>query len=228
MDQPTLEIISLMPIIQSSFISVETLQNALVMFGYPAVILFIFIESTGIPFPGETMLLLASFYAAVDHRLQIPIVIACAALGAIVGDNLGYHFGKTGGRALMERFGHILRIKPSHMKRAELFFQKHGNKTVFFGRFISVLRTWAAFLAGMHRMDWRTFMIYNATGGILWALLVGLFGFYMGGVFQNNFAEVEHLAKRLGWISTLIIIAVCLVVGLIIWLRRKRHLKELA
>lgn len=89
----------------ASLISVQTLQEALNILGYPAVTLFVMIESSGIPFPGETMLLLASFYAAIDQQLQLPIIIACAALGAIVGDNLGYYAGCTGGRALVERFG---------------------------------------------------------------------------------------------------------------------------
>src|SRR3989449_11751303 len=86
----------------AALISLQTLQNALQVLGYPAVQLFILIESAGVPFPGETMLLLASFYAAIDHQLQLPIIIACAAAGAIVGDNLGYYVGSTGGRAFVE------------------------------------------------------------------------------------------------------------------------------
>src|SRR5216683_99285 len=89
----------------AALISLATLQNALNSYGYVAVALFVMIESSGIPFPGETMLLLASFYAAIDQHLQLPIIIASAALGAIVGDNLGYYAGRTGGRALVERFG---------------------------------------------------------------------------------------------------------------------------
>src|SRR6266702_2520618 len=116
----------------AALISLQTLQDALHTFGYPAVTLFIMIESMGVPFPGETMLLLASFYAAVDHHLQIPIVIACAALGAILGDNLGYYIGRTGGRALVQRFGRYIFLKPAHLDYAEKFFAKHGNKTVFF------------------------------------------------------------------------------------------------
>src|SRR5712692_9286226 len=101
----------------AALISLQTLQNALNIFGYPAVVLFIMIESTGIPFPGETMLLLASFYAAVDHQLQIALVIACAAGGAILGDNFGYYIGRTGGRAFAERFGRYFFLKPEHLDR---------------------------------------------------------------------------------------------------------------
>src|SRR2546422_3724488 len=111
----------------AALISLQTLQNVLNFLGYPAVALFIMIESTGIPFPGETMLLLASFYAAVDHHLQIPIVIACAALGAIIGDNFGYYIGRVGGRPFVERFGRYFFVKPHHLDRAERFFAKHGD-----------------------------------------------------------------------------------------------------
>ncbi|HYT37850.1 MAG TPA: DedA family protein, partial [Ktedonobacteraceae bacterium] len=131
----------------AALISLATLQNALNNFGYAAVALFIMIESSGIPFPGETMLLLASFYAAVSHQLQIPVVIACAAFGAIIGDNIGYLIGRTGGRAFIVRYGKYVFIKPEHLALAEAYFAKHGNKTVFFGRFIALLRAWAAFLA---------------------------------------------------------------------------------
>src|SRR5437763_10605839 len=99
----------------AALISLETLQNALHILGYPAVMLFIMIESSGIPFPGETMLLLASFYAAIDHQLQLPFIIACAAFGAILGDNIGYYIGRTGGRAFAERFGHYVFLKPAHL-----------------------------------------------------------------------------------------------------------------
>src|SRR3989442_15074528 len=136
----------------AALISLATLQNALNSFGYAAVTLFIMIESSGIPFPGETMLLLASFYAAVSHQLQIPLVIACAAFGAIIGDNIGYLIGRTGGRALVKRYGKYFFVKPEHLDRAEKFFAKHGDKTVFFRRFIAVLRAWAAFLAGLNHM----------------------------------------------------------------------------
>src|SRR5690348_2446071 len=122
----------------AALISLATLQNALNNFGYAAVALFVMIESSGIPFPGETMLLFASFYAAIDQKLQIPWIIACAALGAIVGDNIGYTVGRTGGYKLVRRFGRYLFLKEKHLERAERFFARHGDKTVFFGRFIAV------------------------------------------------------------------------------------------
>ncbi len=205
----------------AALISLETLQNALHVLGYPAVTLFIMIESSGIPFPGETMLLLASFYAAIDHQLQLPLIIACAAVGAIAGDNIGYYVGRTGGRAFVERFGRYLFLKPRHLDRAEKFFQKYGNKTVFFGRFIAILRTWSAFLAGVNQMPWRTFLIYNAAGGIAWAIFYGTLGYLAGWIFHDNFAQVEHLARTISWIGVATIILAALATFFFVRWRRK-------
>ena len=207
----------------AALISLATLQNALNTFGYAAVALFVMIESSGIPFPGETMLLLASFYAAVSHQLQIPVVIACAAFGAIIGDNIGYLIGRTGGRAFVVRYGKYVFIKPEHLARAEAYFAKHGNKTVFFGRFIAVLRAWAAFLAGINHMNWRTFLFYNAAGGILWATLYGTLGYIAGRFFHDNFAQVERLATTLGWLGTGLIVVAVLTVLFVIRMRRHKH-----
>lgn len=207
----------------AALISLQMLQNALNILGYPAVTLFIMIESAGIPFPGETMLLLASFYAAIDHHLQLPIIIACAALGAIVGDNIGYYAGRTGGRALITRFGKYVFVKQKHLDYAERFFAKHGNKTVFFGRFISILRTWSAFLAGINHMPWRTFLIYNAAGGIVWAIIYGTLGYLAGRFFHDNFAQVEHFASITGWIGGGIIVTLVVLIVIIFRIRRKRR-----
>lgn len=198
------------------------LRDALNTLGYPAVTLFIMIQSSGIPFPGGTMLLLASFYAATTNRLQIPIIIACASLGAIVGDNIGYRIGRTGGKAVIERYGRYIFLKPGHLERAERFFVKHGNKAVFFGRFIAVLRTWTAFLAGVNHMNWRIFFIYNVASGILWATIYGLLGYYAGRVFYSNFSMVERLVKTVSWsLAGLIALVVAIIVA-VIYIRRKR------
>jgi membrane protein DedA with SNARE-associated domain len=206
----------------AAFISLATLQDALNTYGYAAVAFFIMVESSGIPFPGETMLLLAAFYAAVSHQLQIPLVIACAAFGAIIGDNFGYLFGRTGGRAFVERYGKYVLIKPEHLNLAETYFAKHGNKTVFFGRFVALLRAWAAFLAGMNHMNWGTFLFYNATGGIVWATIYGLLGFIAGHFFHDKFAQVERLAATLGWFGTALFIIAVLAIIVLIRLRRYR------
>ncbi|HLX56717.1 MAG TPA: VTT domain-containing protein [Ktedonobacteraceae bacterium] len=208
----------------AALISLQTLQNLLSVIGYPAVALFIMIESAGIPFPGETMLLLASFFAATNHQLQIPFVIACAALGAIVGDNLGYLAGRTGGRALALRFGKYIFLKPEHLDYAEKFFAKHGDKTVFFGRFIAVLRAWAAFLAGINHMRWSKFLIFNAAGGIIWAIIYGTLGFLAGRVFHDNFTQVEHIASAISWIGAAVLVLIGIGLFILFRIRRKRHM----
>jgi membrane protein DedA with SNARE-associated domain len=208
----------------AALISLQILQDALRAWGYLAVMIFIMIESAGIPFPGETMLLLASFSAAtIVPQLHIGLIIAFAALGAIIGDNIGYYIGRTGGRALVERYGRYVFLKPQHLKRAEQFFEKHGNKTVFFGRFIAVLRTWAAFLAGVNHMRWLTFLFYNAAGGILWAFIFGTIGFVAGRVFHDNFAQVEQIARDISWIGAVVIVVVVVGAYLLIRFRRARR-----
>jgi membrane protein DedA with SNARE-associated domain len=211
----------------AALISLQTLQEALAVFGYPAVTFFIMIESMGVPFPGETMLLLASFYSAIDSRLQIPIVIACAALGAILGDNIGYSIGRKGGRPFVERFGRYFFVKPEHLDRAEQFFAKHGGKTVFFGRFTTLLRLWSAFLAGVNQMHWRTFLLYNAAGGILWATIYGTLGYVAGRFFHDNFGQVEHIARISSWVSAGIIVVVVAAIILFLWLRHRHNMQRI-
>jgi membrane protein DedA with SNARE-associated domain len=210
----------------AALISLQTLQNLLSVIGYPAVTLFVMIESSGIPFPGETMLLLASFFAATSNQLAIPIVIACAALGAIIGDNLGYLAGRTGGRALALRFGKYIFLKPYHLDYAEKFFEKHGDKTVFFGRFVAILRAWAAFLAGVNSMPWRKFLIFNAAGGILWAIIYGTLGYVAGSLLHDNFTAVEHIARAIGWIGAGIVVAAIITVFVLLRLRRHKRLQS--
>lgn len=206
----------------AALITLQTLKEALATFGYPAVAFFVMIESMGVPFPGETMLLLASFYSAIDSHLQIPFVIICAALGAIIGDNFGYSIGRRGGRPFVERFGHYFFVKPEHLNYAEQFFEKHGGKTVFFGRFTTLLRLWAALLAGVNHMHWRTFLIYNAAGGILWAIIYGTLGYVAGRFFHDNFHQVEHLARTTSWVAGGIIAAAVAAVVIYLWLRRRK------
>ncbi len=209
----------------TALIPLQTLTNLLNNYGYIAVILFVMIESSGIPFPGETMLLLAAFTAGADphSHLLIPFVIACAALGAIAGDNIGYYVGRIGGRAFVLRFGKYLFLKPEHLDRAEKFFAKHGDKTVLLGRFIAVLRAWIAFLAGVNKMRWRNFLIYNAAGGILWATLFGTLGYFAGRFLHDNFAQVAQIASRISWGGAIAIVVVVVAAIVIVRLRRARR-----
>jgi membrane protein DedA with SNARE-associated domain len=151
------------------------------LLSYGLILLFgaVAIESAGIPVPGETALVTAAFLASQGHY-SIVAVIAVAAAGAIVGDNIGYWIGREGGRKLLERWGPVRRYADKALPPAERFFQKHGAKAVFFGRFIAFLRVTAAWLAGISRMTWWRFLIWNAAGGILWAIAISLLAYEFG------------------------------------------------
>jgi membrane protein DedA with SNARE-associated domain len=141
--------------------------------------LLIGVESAGVPLPGETALA-ASGVLASQERLDIVAVIVVAATAAIIGDNVGYLLGRFGGRRVIEGWGPISRHAHKVLPRAERLFARHGGKTVFFGRFIAVLRITSAWMAGVSHMPWWRFLVFNAAGGILWATLVGLVAFYLG------------------------------------------------
>src|SRR5438445_6921803 len=166
------------------------------------------LESLGIPLPGETALVTAAAFAA-SGRLSIYRVLIIAAAAAILGDNGGYWIGRKGGLRLIRRYGRILHIDEVELGRARNFFDRHGGKTVFIGRFIALLRTWAAVLAGAARMSYGTFMLYNALGAVCWAVVVGALGY----VFGRNLPQLEHYIGQASLAGALL---VALVVGLVL------------
>jgi membrane protein DedA with SNARE-associated domain len=147
--------------------------------GYPLLFVLVMSESGGVPIPGETALIAAAVLAS-QGKLQIELVIAIAAAAAIVGDNIGYLIGRKGGRWLLERPGAFYRQRQEVLRVGEPFFERHGPKAVFFGRFLLGLRIWASWLAGATRMHWRSFALWNALGGITWATAVGLIAYLLG------------------------------------------------
>jgi membrane protein DedA with SNARE-associated domain len=193
------------------------LSHLLMTYGYWAVFVFVTLESTGIPFPGETMLLLAAIYAGTTHQLSLALVIAAAASGAILGDNLGYWVGREGGYRLLRRYGPYIHLEERRLKLGQYLFLKHGGKVVFFGRFVAVLRAWAAFLAGTNRMRWASFLFFNALGGIVWATLYGLGGYFLG-------ENVHRLAGPLGILF--VVLAVLIIIGFLIFVRRNERRLE--
>ena len=201
--------------------STELLTHLLDTWGYLAVFAFVAIESSGIPFPGETMLVTAAVYAGSGH-LSISLVIGAAALGAIIGDNLGHWAGREGGRPLLNRYGKYLHLDEAKLQRADDFFARHGDKTVFLGRFVAVLRAWAAFLAGVNRMPWPKFLVFNAAGGICWAILYGILAYELG----SNLPLLHRLLRDLGVGS--IVLAVAVVAVLVLLHRRARRFEKRA
>jgi membrane protein DedA with SNARE-associated domain len=149
-------------------------------YGYAAVGVVVALESMGIPLPGETMLVLGAVYAATHSDVHISGVIAAAALGAILGDNVGYWLGREFGYPLVLRYGPYVGVSERRIKLGQYLFLRHGGKVVFFGRFIAVLRVLAAFLAGVNRMEWNRFIIANAAGGVLWSLVYGVGAYLFG------------------------------------------------
>ena len=166
-----------MPVISTLF---GELQQLVPLHGYWVVGLIVGLESLGLPLPGETILVLAAIYAATDPNLNIWLVIAVAAFGAIIGDNIGYWLGSRYGYALLLRYGERIGMLEPRIKLGQYLFLRHGAKVVFLGRFVALLRILAAFLAGLNRMPWRAFLMANATGGLIWATAFGVGGFIFG------------------------------------------------
>src|ERR1700704_896973 len=183
----------------------------LATYGYLAVFVFVGVESIGIPVPGETMLVTAAIYAGTTGRLSIFWVIVASSAGAIIGDNIGYTIGRTGGYRLLKRYGRYIRLEENRLRLGQYLFHKHGSKVVFFGRFISVLRIFAAFLAGVNRMHWRQFLIFNAAGGIVWSTLYGVAAYLLG-------QQLLRLSGRVDLV--LAILGLIVIIGAIVFLRR--------
>jgi membrane protein DedA with SNARE-associated domain len=182
--------------------------------GYAAVAAFVGVEASGVPVPGETALIGAAVLAS-QGELSIELVIAIAAAAAIVGDNFGYMLGARFGRRVLERPGRTQARRLEALRRGEQLFDRHGPKAVFLGRWIALLRIWAAWLAGMASMRWRSFLLWNALGGIGWALFFGLLGYFGG-------EAVAELAARVGVGLAIAVGAAAVAVWVALHHRRRR------
>jgi membrane protein DedA with SNARE-associated domain len=182
--------------------------------GYVAVAIFVGVEASGVPVPGETALIAAAVLASQGH-LSIELVIAIAAAAAIVGDNIGYMLGRRFGRRLLERPGRTKVRRQLALARGEQLFARHGPKAVFLGRWIALLRIWAAWLAGIAGMRWSSFLLWNALGGIGWALFFGLLGYWGG-------EATAELVARLGVGAAVVVVAAALVLWVMLHRRRGR------
>ncbi|HET7568914.1 MAG TPA: DedA family protein [Gaiellaceae bacterium] len=186
--------------------------------GLPLLFLVVMLESFGIPLPGETALIAFGVLAAEGHY-SIVWVVVLAAAGAIVGDNLGYWLlGRLGGRALFQRWRWLKRWSDRVLPTAERLMARHGGKTVFFGRFVTVLRYTAAWVAGLGRMEWWRFLFWNALGGVCWAAGVGLLAYYAG-------QAAADAVKRYGLFAAAGI-AAAVVIGILVVHFGRRRLEE--
>ncbi len=165
------------------------MADLLEAYGFPVLFLTIALESAGVPLPGETALIAASVLAAQGH-LELGLVIGFSALAAIVGDNVGYWIGRRGGRPLFARCRLLARYADRLLPPAERFFARHGGKTIFLARFVSGLRAAAALIAGISRMEWWSFLLWNAAGGMVWATTIGLAAYYCGRAADGSAGQV--------------------------------------
>jgi membrane protein DedA with SNARE-associated domain len=195
-----------------AFFGNARLDDLVATYGYAIVFAIVAAESVGIPVPGETTLSLAAIYAGATHRLEIAGVVVAAALGAIVGDNVGYVLGRVGGYRVLRRYGHHLRVNERRLKIGRYLFDRHGGKVIFFGRFVSILRTYTAFLAGSMKMVWRRFLVFNTLAVLVWALVVGLAFYYFGSVLQALQTPIDIVIG---------VVAVAVVLTVLALLRRK-------
>jgi membrane protein DedA with SNARE-associated domain len=194
------------------FLSTHTIDGWLSSYGYLVVFLLVLVESIGVPVPGETALIGAALYAGSTHKLEIWFVIGVAIAGAVLGDNIGFSIGRYGGAKLLLRHGHKIRLHEGRLKIGIWLFRRHGGKVVFWGRFVSILRTWAAFLAGTNHMDWPRFLVFNAAGGAVWATLYGVAYYEFGGSLRKLSTTIDVV---LGVAGSVILVA------FVIWTRRK-------
>jgi membrane protein DedA with SNARE-associated domain len=172
------------------------------------------LESAGLWLPGETALIAAAVYAAKGH-LSLAAVIAVAAVAAIIGDNIGYWLGRKAARPLIFRYERLRRYADRVLPPAERFFERHGGKAVFLARFFGGLRVTGAWMAGITRMEWWRFLFWNAAGGIVWAVAVGLLAYYAGKAAADALARYGVYAAIAGGLAVVVVIAV-----LHVWRRR--------
>jgi len=156
------------------------LSGWIAAYGYWAVLVLVGLESMGLPLPGETALIAAAVYAGTSPELNIVGVVAAAAAGAVIGDNIVYEIGRLVGFPVLRRYGPRIGLDEQRLRLGQYLFRRYGGAIVFFGRFAALLRTFAALLAGINRMPWPHFLFYNAAGGLVWSSIFGIGGYVLG------------------------------------------------
>jgi len=184
--------------------------------GYAAVFALIAVETMGIPVPGETALIAAALIAH-DGQLDIVPLVALAAAAAIIGDNIGFTIGRHGGRRLLLAPGPLLGHRRRVIDVGEPFFERHGPKAVFLGRWISGLRIASAWLAGINGMKWPTFLFWNALGGIAWAASVGFAVYALGDLAEKVISVAGPIAAG---------VSVAAIIGVVVWRRRRARARS--
>lgn len=187
----------------------EILRGFFDQYGYWTVFFALLLENAGLPVPGETVLLFASFLAFDEQELKLRYIILFGIVAATLGDNIGYWLGRKGGRPLLDRYAHLFRIPNSFIQKGETLFAKRGPLAIFFARFVFGLRIIAGPLAGVLKMDWRKFTIFNFLGAALWVTVISVVGYKFG-------EEWEALVRVMGRVN-LIIGIIALWIAYMLW-----------
>src|SRR5437870_4027855 len=193
--------------------SLQLIEHYMLIYGYWAVFFGVMLENAGVPVPGETILLVAGYFASTGE-FHLWLVMLIAATGAVVGDNIGFAIGHHYGRSVLLRIGRFIFLTPRRLAHLESYFTRYGDKTILVARFIFGLRVVGALLAGASNMKWRIFVVYNVAGAVLWSTVITTLGYLFG-------ASLPLLAKWVGRSGTILLTA-AIVIGLIAW-RVQRH-----
>ncbi|MBZ5666602.1 MAG: DedA family protein [Acidobacteriia bacterium] len=196
----------------------HALREFVATYGYWGVALALLCENAGIPVPGESTLLLASFLAYSEHRLHLGWIIVVATGAATFGDNLGYALGHYGGRPLLDRYQSVLRIPPATLQRGEEMFARYGAVTIFFARFVVGMRIFAGPLAGVLHMRWRTFTLFNFLGATVWVACIASVGYLFG----HHWRSLMRTMQRFN----IAVLIVAVVVILFSWWRYRRQTRS--
>ncbi len=191
----------------------ELLREYLAHYGYWAVAAALLLENTGVPVPGETMLLLASFLAYSEHRLRLPYIIMVGVCAATIGDNLGFLLGHYGGKQLLEHYRKVPRVYRA-ITRGESLIQRYGSFAIFIARFIAGMRIIAGPLAGVLHMPWRKFVVFNLLGAAVWVTVISSIGYFFG-------RHWDELAKIMKGFNLAVFLAAVLI-ALFFWWRQRR------
>jgi membrane protein DedA with SNARE-associated domain len=192
----------------------EIIRSHLAHHGYLTVAVALLLENAGLPVPGETVLLLASFVAYSEHQLSLPLIILTGIIAATVGDNLGFTLGHYGGRPLLDRYQHLFRISDKTISRGERLLEQYGPRIIFVARFIFGLRVVAGPLAGVLGMNWALFALYNFLGAALWVTVIASVGYFFG-------SQWETLMRVMGRANLLVFLLAAAAVAIIWWRRRR-------
>ncbi len=194
--------------------SLQLIEHYMLLYGYWAVFFGVMLENAGVPVPGETILLIAGYFASTG-KFHLGFVMLIAAIGAVIGDNIGFAIGHHFGRSFLLRIGRFFFLTPKRLEHMENYFARHGNKTILVARFITGLRVFAALLAGASKMPWRIFFVFNVAGAILWSVVITTLGYLFG-------SSLPLLIKWVGRSGTVLLIS-AVVMGIVVWRVRKHR-----